>query len=928
MTNPSEHLEILLQELEDTFKKPISEVVSDFEEAIQLALLTGQSDRAESLMNAYSTYFEDPIPYPVKFFCVFEHGVMLSRSDEIEAAEQQFKICEEIAEFNDDEHSAARASLAQGIVCIEVGKYQKALPLVEKAVEELRKTSGTSYARALNWLGIASSSIELYQRAWAAYSEALEINEELSLVRDQGYVLGNMGLLCEQMGLYKQAEECYRRSMKLQKEACNNYGLADSMSNLGSILLKKKHLYREAETLLADAAKMHIENNSFSKGGIVLVGQAVALVHLGENKKAEELLEVAHEYIFSRESWYEQLEYCEERAELFFQSGNLEEAEKLVLKGMEIEKIHHPESTTSGLASIYSRILCEKGDFKEAFLQQQVAIAQERKLDSLKSSAMEDVINSLHETARAKKALLDAEEEAQILEEKNVSLRVSEERFRSLVSNMTNIGVIAVDSEGIVTFWNDTCTKLYGYRSREACGRKLSDLIIPEHLREWFETFVHSGITNNEFEVNLKDLNGRLKSVRISLVPIKQNETFIIQVDLTSQRNAENQKSLIEAQMRRTQKLEALGTLAGGIAHDFNNLLQGILGNAALLCDTLGKGSADLLKAERIKSAAESSAELCIQMLDYAGVKPVSHEPLDLNQTIGDISVLLETSLDKDVQLLMDLSNRVPTAIGDKSQIRQVIMNLVLNGAEAINGSGEVELSTDYVFRKREFFADNLLEESPDDGDFLLLKVRDTGNGIEPENLTRIFDPFFSTKKTGRGLGLAAVLGIIRGHSGAILVNSEIGEGTEFSVYLPPAPEENTVEDYRFAESTDEDNAGKLIIVVDDEEIVRETILAILSSLGFKAIAVPGGAEALALLENGDMPDLMMLDLTMPGLNGADVFKRIRNNGMEFPVLVVSGYTEEKLSSLFPDRKPEGFLQKPFSPESLKNKLNSTLIQR
>ncbi len=928
MANPSERLEILLLELEKTSEKPISEVVCDFEEAVHLASLTGQPERAESILDAYSTFFANPIPYPVKFFCLFEHGVICSRSDEIEAAEQQFRICEEIAEFNNDEHAVARAQLAQGIVCIEVGKYREALTLIEKAVEELRKTGDVSYARALNWLGIASSSIELYQRAWTAYSEALEINEELSLVRDQGYVLGNMGLLCEQMGLYKQAEECYRRSMNLQKEACNNYGLADSMSNLGSILLRKKHLYLESEALLAEASKMHIENNAFSKAGIVLVGQAIALVHLGEKDKADELLEEAYGYIFSRESWYEQLEYCGERAELFLQSGNLEEAEKLVLQGMDIEKKHQTETETGGMASVYSRILSERGDYKEAFRQQEIAIAKERKLDSLKSNAMEDVINSLHETACTKKALLVAEEEAQILEEKNTSLRASEKRFRSLVSNMTNIGVIAVDSEGIVTFWNDTSTKLYGYRSGEACGRKLSDLIIPEHLREWFATFVQSGITNSEFEVNLKDLDGCLKSVLISLVPIKQNETFIIQVDLTSQRNAENQKSLIEAQMRRTQKLEALGTLAGGIAHDFNNLLQGILGNAAMLCETLDNGTPDLLKAERIKSAAESSAELCIQMLDYAGVKPVSHEPLDLNQAIGDISVLLETSLDKDVQLLMDLSNRVPSAIGDKSQIRQVIMNLVLNGAEAINGPGEVEISTDFVFRKREYFADNLLEESPDDGDFLLLKVRDTGNGIEPENLTRIFDPFFSTKKTGRGLGLAAVLGIIRGHSGAILVDSEIGKGTEFSVYLPPALEEDANEDFVFVESTTEDNVGKRIIVVDDEEIVRDTITAILSSLGFEAIAVPGGAEALALLECGDIPDLMMLDLTMPGLNGADVFKRIRSNGMEFPVLVVSGYTEQKLSSLFPERKPEGFLQKPFSPEALKNKLNSTFIQK
>ncbi|MCK5133501.1 MAG: PAS domain S-box protein [Candidatus Sabulitectum sp.] len=240
-----------------------------------------------------------------------------------------------------------------------------------------------------------------------------------------------------------------------------------------------------------------------------------------------------------------------------------------------------------------------------------MAIEEERKLDAVKSTAMESVIYALTETARTKKELVRVEKEAHLLGQKNTSLLLNQERFRGLVNNMTNIGVLAVDSRGIVTFWNDTCTDLYGYRAREACGRELSQLIIPDHLREWFSAYIQDRRKDSEFEVNMRAMDGSLKSVLVSLVPFKENETFIIQVDLTSQRNAENQRSLIEAQMRKTQKLEALGTLAGGIAHDFNNLLQGILGNSAMLCNSLDHGSSDHSKAERIKFAAERSADLC-----------------------------------------------------------------------------------------------------------------------------------------------------------------------------------------------------------------------------------------------------------------------------------------------------------------------------
>ncbi len=922
MLNSSKHFNDLLLSLENLFEKPLYNIVCDFEEAVVLSITIGHNSDSQRLIQAYKTYFQDPIPHEIEFFCAFQQGVLLWRSGDLESAECQFKDCMTIAKGCGDLHSAARSSMALGVLCIEKGRYTEALDLMEKAETGLRIPGGDLLSRCLNWLGIICGSLKLYKRAWSYYREALELIEELGLRKNQEFVLCNIGYLCQRMGLNRQDGGCFRDAMKIQEVTGNNYGLADAMANLGMLLLKKEDKYQEAEPFLKRSVEMHMENSTFSKAGLVFVSQAAVSYLLGEKQKAVELFDRARDLVFSKESWTEQVDYCATRAEILLEMGDIDEAEKLLLQGMEIGTTNLPGSDIRNLASIYSRLLCEKGDYKAAYLQLLASNKENEKLDAVKSEAMESVIYGLMETSRGKKKLQRIEEEARLLEEKNCTLRLSEERFRGLVNRMTNIGVIAVDSMGVVTFWNETCTSLYGYRDEEACGRKLSDLIIPEHLRDWLTAFIQSGVTDGEFEVNLKALDGRMKSVLLSLVPFEKGETFIIQVDLTSQRHAENQRSLIEAQMRRTQKLEALGTLAGGIAHDFNNLLQGILGNAALLCESLGKRTPEVSRAEMIKSAAERSADLCVQMLDYAGVKPVSHEPIDINHVIGDISSLMETSLSKDVALLMDLSNRVVPVMGDRSQMRQVVMNLVLNGAEAIQGTGEVVISTDFVFRKREQFRDNLLEESPNDGDYVLLKVKDSGTGIDPETLTRIFDPFFSTKKTGRGLGLAAVLGIIRGHSGAIMVYSEPGKGTEFNIYLKAADRISVEEKEEIMGDLEKEHTGKKILVVDDEEIVRETILDILDSLGFEAAAVHGGAEAFVLLESGDIPDLMLLDLTMPGLNGADVFKRVRDMGFIFPVLVVSGYSEEKLSSLFPNSGPDGFLQKPFSPESLKSKLN------
>lgn len=903
---------------------PLWEAVSDYEEAILLSTFLGKEQECNELIDGYSAYFADPVPYEVDFFCKFSRGRQMWRVEKLDDAEEIFSQCREFALLNQDSLSASRCSMALGASNWTRGNTLEALDCMEKAETGLRECRDFLLASCLNWMGVICTYLSQLQRAWAYYREALELNEELGCRENQGYVLSNLGMLCERMDLLDQAESCYRDSIEIDLSIGNMYGYADALENLGRLLMEKRLEFDKAEPLLAEAARIHIENKTGVKAAAALAEQAKAAFHSGEVAKSDMLFEKSLEFFKSGDYRKAEMVYLVNRARVFLETGNLEEAERLLSRGVELKKSDSSVTDTVELESCYAEVLSQLGQFESAYRQLLIVLDHNRETDKLKMQATETVINALTEKAQKEKELKKIRSEAHDLGVRNKALKLSEERFKGLVHGMTNIGVLAFDENGVVTFWNDTCELLYGIDSNAACGKKLCDLIVPDHLTGWFNSFIiENGTGCGEYEVNLRAADGSMKYVLVSPVSLSRHETFVIQVDITSQRKAENEKILIEAQMARTQNLEALGTMAGGIAHDFNNLLQGILGNAALLCQELEPGTSEAGKAEMILAAAEQSADLCTQMMDFAGIKPVSHEPIDINQVIRDLVVLLQTHFAKDVKLQMGLSSGIPVVLGDKSQIRQVIMNLVLNGAESIDGSGEVRISTEQVNCQRSDFSENLLEENPGDGYYLLIRVEDTGSGMDSHTVSRIFDPFFSTRKTGRGLGLAAVLGIIRAHSGVITVDSAPGKGTVFRVYLQIAADETPPAVFSSISRERGSSFCRKILVVDDEEVVRETIVNILEAAGHETLSVSGGAEALAELEKGDRShDLMILDLTMPGLSGIDVFRRLRANGAELPVLIVSGYSQDKLSSLFIGHGPEGFLQKPFSPEDLVKKMD------
>jgi PAS domain S-box-containing protein len=402
--------------------------------------------------------------------------------------------------------------------------------------------------------------------------------------------------------------------------------------------------------------------------------------------------------------------------------------------------------------------------------------------------------------------------------------------------------------------------------------------------------------------------------------------------DVTERRRREEEQRALEQKLLETQKLESLGVLAGGIAHDFNNLLTGILGRVSLfrseeLEPNLSSAAREHL--EQIERAAVQAAELCRQMLAYSGKGRFAVRPLDLSELVRDTAHLLHVSIGRNATLELELASGLPAVAGDAAQLRQIVLNLVLNASEALSdATGRIVVTTSSRDLSREELSGLLLGSELQGGHFVCLTVSDSGAGMPREVRERVFEPFFTTKFTGRGLGLPAVLGIVRGHHGALEVQSEPGRGTHIRLYFPAVdgPPQGLVRSVRGSKLW---HATGTILVVDDEAIVRNVTARLLKSFGFETLLARDGSEGLAQFEQ-HLPEVraVLLDLTMPGLDGQAVFQKLRDLRPDVPVLLMSGYNEQEAISRFESKGLAGFLQKPFTVEKLAAKLRSILEPR
>jgi signal transduction histidine kinase/CheY-like chemotaxis protein len=392
---------------------------------------------------------------------------------------------------------------------------------------------------------------------------------------------------------------------------------------------------------------------------------------------------------------------------------------------------------------------------------------------------------------------------------------------------------------------------------------------------------------------------------------------------------SELERERMEAEIIQAQRLESLRVMAGGVAHDFNNLLTSIVGNANVLIEELARDSELWDAAEQIEKAGQHAAGLVKQMLAFCGKGNFATEPLDLSALVRESVDLLRASISKTAELRCELAEDVPAIEADATQVRQVLINLVVNASEAIgNVAGVIRVST----RRLDVPADKSyrtsLNEPLGPGAYVCLEVADTGRGMSAETQARLFDPFFSTKFAGRGLGLAAVLGIVRGHRGSIQVRSRPALGTEMGILFPAGPEAAVPPKQTPAAANEWCGSGT-VLVVDDEESVRNVAKAILKRAGLRVLTAEGGRQALDLLRNsGSQVSAVLLDLVMPQMDGKAVLAALRSFAPELPVILSSGYTEEsETGARLAAHGPTSLLAKPYRPAELLERVGEALQQ-
>ena len=399
-------------------------------------------------------------------------------------------------------------------------------------------------------------------------------------------------------------------------------------------------------------------------------------------------------------------------------------------------------------------------------------------------------------------------------------------------------------------------------------------------------------------------------------------------LDITERKRAEEQKQEAEARVRHAQKLEGLGVLAGGIAHDFNNILTGILGNADLALHELGPQAPVRRNVEEIVSASLHAAGLARQMLAYSGKGSFVVGPIDINRIVREMSDLLRAASSKKVVFRCEFGDDLPSIDGDETQIRQIVLNLVTNASEAIGDeNGVIVLRTGKQSCDREFLRGSYLHEDQEEGPYIFLEVSDTGCGMDEKTKSRMFDPFFTTKFAGRGLGMAAVLGIVRGHGGAIKIDTEEGTGTTIRFLFPVVESEAGVTEALDPRPGLQEWSGSgTILVVDDDAMIRGLATRMLEHLGFEVITASDGQEAVEIFKDrAQMIACVLLDLTMPRMGGEEAFAEMRGIRADVPVILSSGYNKEVVAEEISAKGLAGFVQKPYVLETLAHVLKKVL---
>ncbi len=494
-------------------------------------------------------------------------------------------------------------------------------------------------------------------------------------------------------------------------------------------------------------------------------------------------------------------------------------------------------------------------------------------------------------------------------------------RDRAVASSINAVAL--ADTHGRLTYVNDSFLRLWEYEDpTEVLGRPATD------FWQSLEAPAKTTRASKQDGSHTRELIGMKKSGAPFHVlccanmicdesgePVCMMSSFL---DVTEHKRAEEERRRLETQFQHAQKLESLGTLASGIAHDFNNLLMGILGNADLAMRQIPPSSPTCRSIQEIIVTAQRATDLTRELLAYSGKGKFVVEPVLLSESVRDMGHLLEVSIPKKCTLRYDLAANLPAIEADVAQLQQVIMNLILNASDAIAANcGVIAVRTGLAECDRSYLSETLLDENLLEGAYVYLEVEDTGCGMTAETRTRLFEPFFTTKPTGRGLGLAAVLGIVRGHRGTLRVDSEPDRGTTFRVLFPAS--KRAYETPRpIAEESDAWRDTGIALVADDEITIRELARDVLQDVGFTVLTAADGREAVEIYRaNADRIRFVLLDMTMPNMDGRETFEALQEIRNDVPVILSSGFNEQYTRSRFVGDGPADFIQKPYGLRQL-----------
>ncbi|MBF0530494.1 MAG: response regulator, partial [Deltaproteobacteria bacterium] len=511
--------------------------------------------------------------------------------------------------------------------------------------------------------------------------------------------------------------------------------------------------------------------------------------------------------------------------------------------------------------------------------------------------------------------------------------RQAEENYRTLFREMLDgfaLHEIIPDAWGNPVDYrflsvNPAFEKATGLKADDIVGRTVLE-VLPATEDHLIQTYGRVALTGEPvfFENSLGKLNKQFKVTAFRPAP---NRFACIFEDITERQLAEAENARLQDQLQQAQKMEAVGTLAGGIAHDFNNLLQAINGFTGLLLWDKSEIDPDYPKLKAISTACGRAAQLVKQLLLFSRKVKADSKPLELNREIEHAKTLLERTIPKMIDIELHLGSRLWAVKADSVQIEQMLLNIGGNAADAMPDGGKLVIATQNISLSEEY-ADGHIDVKP--GNYVLLSISDTGQGMDKEILQHIFDPFYTTKEIGKGtgLGLASVYGIVKGHGGYITCYSEVGLGTTFNIYLP-ALEQNGIQLDIMPAEENPVGGTETILLADDEESIRELASAAFMRFGYKVIVVASGEEALeAYIAGGDQIDLVMLDLGMPGMGGYKCLHEIMQIDQAAKVIIVSGYSIADQKQRAMDAGAAGYVAKPYQLKDLLNKVRAVLDEK